>query len=418
MATETAERTGVFSFQVSRADLGPLVVDRLGLAPGEFSPLAPPLAGYAKGSGRLSAEAEPIAQEALAAKALRILADPSVRLLNQTGGGALAISQFTACHSHRVDPRAVAAIHPSFEGACLVQWFEDMAAYVAWWLILNATSTRAAVANYAPPPIRLEALVYLLHAVDAFRRRAYRSLLDYAPTERPAIAPAEFAESMQAAVRSRDMRWLLPALLNLTPNLASVTLEDRPEFPQALEQYGFLVPARERGTGEPLFVFGEAGLVMGVEFYRTWIQSVGFEATVRTPAGWRVAHRGFLAPTGLANHLFLFETDSAGACTVNHQAMGRDALDMKMMRLIGDAVEGKGLSAGAAAAPAPAARKAAARCPSCGGEVPEGSAFCNQCGARLSARQAAPAPTPTCKQCGAALAKGAKFCTHCGARSS
>jgi len=46
-------------------------------------------------------------------------------------------------------------------------------------------------------------------------------------------------------------------------------------------------------------------------------------------------------------------------------------------------------------------------CPSCKSHNPEGSQFCNNCGARLS---------NTCPNCGAPVASGMKFCNGCGTK--
>lgn len=229
MATQTSERAGAFSFQIGRNDLGPLVVDAVGLECDAWSPLAPLLESYRRGAGTPSAEAARIAADPTAAKALRILARPPFRMVNHTGGGSLPASYFTACGSLAVDGQAVAVLNPSYEGACLIQIFDRPHAFLAWWLILNAAQADAPMANYLPPPIRFESLVYLLHAVDAFRRGAYRSLLEYRPTDRASISPKEFAESMRESLRTRDLRWLMPAYLSLTPNLTTIALEDGPQ---------------------------------------------------------------------------------------------------------------------------------------------------------------------------------------------
>ena len=65
-------------------------------------------------------------------------------------------------------------------------------------------------------------------------------------------------------------------------------------------------------------------------------------------------------------------------------------------------------------------------CTVCGKDIPDGVAFCTECGAKAPAdnntekkevkQEAAPA-TRTCKKCGAELKEGVAFCTECGASS-
>lgn len=67
-----------------------------------------------------------------------------------------------------------------------------------------------------------------------------------------------------------------------------------------------------------------------------------------------------------------------------------------------------------------------ATCPNCGTQQPDGVAFCDECGARLSG--ASPDPSPraaaqqpptqvaaTCPDCGAPVVPGEAFCDNCGA---
>jgi len=45
-------------------------------------------------------------------------------------------------------------------------------------------------------------------------------------------------------------------------------------------------------------------------------------------------------------------------------------------------------------------------CPACGHDAPDGSAFCNGCGAKL---------VRTCASCGATPPPGSRYCNGCGA---
>lgn len=60
---------------------------------------------------------------------------------------------------------------------------------------------------------------------------------------------------------------------------------------------------------------------------------------------------------------------------------------------------------------AQAASDAATTCPSCGFKNPEGTKFCQECGAKLEAA----AGPKFCSSCGAQLEPGTRFCGSCGA---
>jgi len=65
--------------------------------------------------------------------------------------------------------------------------------------------------------------------------------------------------------------------------------------------------------------------------------------------------------------------------------------------------------------PAPTLPAAENRCPRCNAMVPEGAAFCQSCGNRLAAEEAAPpAPVQFCVHCGGRVREGARFCPTCG----
>ena len=415
----------VVTFQVAKGDLGPLVIDRLGIACTPRSPLASALDGYTAGTGSASDALAPVATSPDAAKAVAILARPGLVMSHRTGGGALPVSFYSACHQADADLDAWAVVSPSYRGAFLVQLFEDRYAFLAWWLTIHGSQADETVPNYIAPPTTLEETVYLLHAIDTFRRCAYQNQLDFAPSETPLIGVDAFTATLRDSVRSGDLRWLLPTFLALTPGLDLSAFDESAIHLQALVRRDFLIPAAIAGGPDDRLLFGEAGRVLGVEFFRSWFQAVGFETVTHTRSGWRVANRGLLAPTGIANHLFRVERDPAGRVRINHQALTRQDLDGELVRMIGHALDG---AAGAGGDDLPLAAPSATddserpptvdsrplktvadalTCATCGAALQPEQSFCTQCGAPSK---------PTCPDCGAIFEKCPRFCTACGAK--
>lgn len=57
-------------------------------------------------------------------------------------------------------------------------------------------------------------------------------------------------------------------------------------------------------------------------------------------------------------------------------------------------------------------------CPSCGAEIPAGSAFCSSCGAKVVKPEPAPREGKFCPQCHASVGENDLFCMSCGAKLS
>ena len=375
------------SFQINRSDVGPIFVDRLQLQWNEWSPFSKDLAAYERGSKAASAGVDEVVSHPRFRTVAQIVTNPDLWMSHRTGGGSVNVSFFTACWSRSTDSDAVVTVEPSFEGSVLLQLFATPVDYLAWWMELMTSKVSETTANFIPPLISLEALTYLLHAIDSYRRASFQSMLDFTPTEDPRIPSGDFVATMLDSIKSQDVRWLLPAFLLLTPGLDQYQFAPRDEDLSPLADHDFLVAEGDE-TGQSSFLrFGEAGKSMGVEFYRTWFMGVGFEITVLEAQKPRALRRAFLAPTALANHLFVLESDVNGGCTVNHQAFAVEQLATK----IGEILR-QGLSSPTTAAPVAQPETAEAA----GGDHP--------------------AAASSCAACGGALGPDAKFCPSCGAR--
>jgi hypothetical protein len=401
----------IFVFQVARQDLAPLLEDLLRLEVEERSPLASAMRLMDQdGRAGLSAPLRGLADEPLVRQAVAILAAPRLVIDQRAAGSALPFTFLTACHAPQVDPEAFALIAPTEDGAVLVQLFDSPWLFLAWWLDLHASAVEEPTANYIPPPVSYESLVYLFHTIDLFRRKASESQLSYTPSDL-SLPPDGFTITLKRAVQSRDLRWLLPAFLALMPRPEEIDFDDGPEPFEALARLGFLIRSEDGLLG-----FGEAGRAMGFEFDRTWFQATGFETAVQADGRWKTVTRAFLAPTALANHLVLEEPATAGegARTLNHQAMTLGILETRLAGLLNEAVL---LAGGAPSSLLPHETPDVATideqrvegsvyCRRCGRELRAGESFCPSCGG---------GQTVFCHACGEELREGASFCASCGA---
>ena len=406
-----------FSFQIAGKDLGPLVADLVKANAILNHQLSGLVKKYSAGKRvRASNELVKIAKDKSVARAIAILAAPDLIMANRTGGGSLPVSFFTACHAPSVDADAFVVMTPSFQGAFLIQIFDTRWLFLAWWLSQNAALVNEPAPNMIPPPVSYESLVYMFHAVDLFRRTAMESQLEFEPSMAPSLPVSDFGKFLKASVVSHDLRWLVPAFLGLTPGLDQLKFETDARHLEALYRHDFLYPAKREGKSKTpdKLVFGNAGRAMGTEFYRSWFQAVGFETLVRLSGRWEHAHSGFLAPTGLANHLILIGTDGPSQ-SVNHQAMTRDALDRKMLHLFDEEV----LTAAPGVEPEiepqtppkqdPSPQPAQAKQPVFSTPEP---AKTDTPPRALVAQQ--PTMKKFCTTCGKQLKPGIKFCTSCG----
>lgn len=332
----TRDEDPSLAFQIAACDLGPYLVDAVGRPPDEMSPLARDLAGYVPGSSRPSSDLDAVLAHPRARDVAAVTSCPSLRLWGRTGGGRVPVSTFAMCGRPATHPDLFVVVSPSFEDAFLIEVLDGVEEVAVWWGNRLASPAEGDVPNLLPPPVEPETLVYAFHTIDAFRRVILEGMLAYATTDHPVIAADEFSDSLHRSIRSRDLRWLLPAFLHLVPGLDVAGLNPTSEHLAVLTDRGLLGPSAERQNEGELLVFGEAGIALGTEFHHGWLSSAGFELLVRSAAGPTCVERGFLAPTPFTNHLVLLHPDDRSAA--NHQAMTRSRLIATVGELVDRAV--------------------------------------------------------------------------------
>jgi hypothetical protein len=342
-------------------------------------------------------------------RACRIAAQPDLYVTARTAG-ASGLSE-TRLHRKKAEGEWAVLTEAVEDGGILITAFPDYGAYLDAWEKDFAGPAVAPAANYIPPTVSLEEFLFVLHTVDSFRRVSYQNMLDHVFTSKAHITIPEFTGSMANSLKSMDIRWLLPSFMAVTPGVERYHTDLNAKHLEVLLTHDFF----ERGklaSGEDVLVFGEAGQIMGAEFFRSWLLSYGFEINALRPAGFQTLERFFIAPTVLTNHFVRLQDAQNGKATVNHQAYTADQLLTKFGELFGKAFSMDVSADSSALKPVqdtPPAAQAAAN-----SSAPKGDEKSADAGLEKAA--AAPPSPKFCRNCGSKLSAGAAFCTNCGAK--
>lgn len=368
-----------------------------GLALNTLSPLSLLLAGQNAGAN-LQPDLATLLGQADARQALKIAASPDLIVKGRIGGGSVDLMEFTLARSQPEGNRLV-LVAGAEQSSVLLRLFATGADFIGWFMGHYAGKNDQTVANYIPPTVELGEFLYMLHAIDAFRIASFKGMLAYQAGQRPTLRLPEFTESLHRAVRSKDIRWLLPAFLILTPGLDPAGFDLDAEKTRILMARKFLTLNQEQGSQEQVLGFAEAGQTMGVEFYRTWLVAAGFEIQAATPGGVSAISRVFFAPTALANHLVQIDPEKAAGrpIQVNHQAMTYSQLEQKLSQIFEQALSLPVVPLSMASTqdlvtaadnqsppvPAAASKPATRFCAQCGSPLQPGAKFCKSCGAKV-----------------------------------
>ncbi len=368
---------------VAVSDMGPLIVDRFGLEPGPLSPLLGFVGDGGNGSPSLSPEGSELAAVELTGRALSVLARPTLFFITLSGGAGEPVVQEVTCHAPSIEGEAFVSIAPAPDGTLVIQWHSNGWEFLARWLNTLATGASETTPNLIPPPTTAETLFYALHTIDAYRWSMMERHLAHEQVDgRPFITPGALVETMAADVESGDTRWLLPAFLAMMPGITPEVLGQHPQAFEQLEALDFLRMGRDE-SGEDVLLFGDAAIVMGEEFMRLWAGAAGFRIALGSDDGLVPLADGFLAATGLANHLVRATGEGAWGTVLNHQALTRDELETQMALMMAKALEAAGQAASPmeSAGPSPPPLDDQRLCPACGKPLAGGARFCGHCGA-------------------------------------
>ncbi|MDD5602990.1 MAG: hypothetical protein PHG48_02760 [Eubacteriales bacterium] len=335
---------GQYLIQIGKDDITEIFTKELGMKPNVFSPFyeygtekKPVAAETGEGGEQPGAEVNVEAIRSILADPVfvdiaKVLAYPQIKVRIRTGGGTVNLEESYLLG--RNDCIKVALVNENIENAFYIQIFDSIPDYTKWWTDAYAGGKTETVANYIPPDVSIGELIFILHAIDYYRRASYTSMLEYTPSGVIKIDTGDFATAMEKALRSRDIRWLLPAFAIMTPGLEKFTADIKLDDIAVLYAKNFLGNIQVNEGSPAQVVFGEAAKIMGTEFMRTWMICAGFEMNIFTPDGVRDGGRFFIAPTGLTNHL-IYMKPVKESLNVNHQALTTNHLDYMMKEILG-----------------------------------------------------------------------------------
>jgi len=418
---------GVRQFEATWSDLGRYAVGKWKLDTHAGSPLAAVCADPGAVSQPSIQALKAFGEDAELKRALTILTRPDHVMTIRLGGGALGYEEATLSHANAMGDFLV-MLGATEQGNAMVTVFSGPDVYAGWWMERYGGKNTETVPNPAPPRTTLGEFLIVLHAVDSFRRASYRSLLDYAPGVEPSVGYKEFFDTFQQAVRSKDIRWLLPAFLMLTPGLDKHEADFTQGSVEVLNRLDLVRSGKNQQTGEDRMLFTSNLRGMGVAVFRSWMMAMGCEITACSDTA-RTSHGSFfVAPTALANHFVTIEKDERGKSFANHQADTALQTEERLAAL----VRGMMLLAVPKAAPAPASpsapaangQKAAAATAATNAAVASTATAATASTATAAATAATAAPgaagagqTPGsafCHKCGNPLRPEERFCVSCG----
>ena len=443
------QTTGFYSFRITREDLGQLFIDIHGKRPEPVSPLFDLLKGYERTDKEISADVRKLADNSKTALIAAIFSHPSLLIKNRMGGGTTGLTATIAVHAPDICEQSFAMMKMISPDLLAFQLFDTPYHYLAWWLERSGCKTMEPCPNYMPPVLTFETSIYLLHCIDLFRRCIYQGMLDYREPIFRNITLETFFSSLASSIKAKDTRWLAPSFIALTPGLTPFPHKRSSNVLQIMNDLDFMIPIADQNGGSATLTFGEAGIAMGEEFYQSWFSSAGFEILLNTgDNSWSTLQKGYLAPTGLTNHLFVFDIDENDNLLTNHQALIRTELDSRMTHLILQSMkadpqqvlmsssakksedehtlkhepdgEGANKSGSEGEEDNKITQNNTGVCQNCDAVLQYGQKFCSSCGQKVGDKPMEPEKKEKllCPDCGANITDDLIFCTECGERLS
>jgi hypothetical protein len=337
--------------RVAQSDIAPLF-----LSDAKCNALSP----FAKEAGNgaaPSADLEPITTHPLYGPVRHVLTSPDLQINHRLADFESGMTVFSAYFSKSYGQQCIVILYPAPNDSFLIRVCSSVEEYLYWWLALLATKTERPADNLIGEQMPMESLIYILHAIDSHKRMYYKAALNFDEDDAPFVSTSEFSESLLQSMSQPNLSWLLCSFMRATPELNQCQINPRPEHFEPMMRLDVMQPGTV--NTEPVFVFGEAGRRLGLEFRNGWNLSMGLSAAV--PAGDSVAtiNRCYLAPTHSTNHLFEL-IPGPQQWIANHSVLTFNALLERCIKMIDDGLTYDPVKAAAEASQAAIAAAASA----------------------------------------------------------
>ncbi|MDD3654205.1 MAG: zinc ribbon domain-containing protein [Desulfotomaculaceae bacterium] len=299
------------------------------------------------------------------------LLEPDLKIEYKSGGSGTADDQYYTLLAS--DGQSVLVQLINSQGEILLVLFPDWEKYLEWWTGLYASPGMSVYQAVFPDVMATEVLVCAVHCVDIYRRSYMESMLDYSGSLNLSLTTQDFVQLLKRSLSSKDKRWLLPAMFEVTPGLKNSRIALKPEHIKQVAELGFVT------SKEAILTLGERSRIMGTEFITSWMGATGWQATALFVGEERSLSRVVLAPTAFANHLFSFETGPGGESRFRHQAGTIPELTQSLVQWM----ESLRKTAASGAVNVKTAEERAPRvkfCGHCGSKIRPGKKFCTSCG--------------------------------------
>lgn len=190
-------------------------------------------------------------------------------------------------------------------------------------IINHGNKSEIITKNILPSSCELDEFICLLNSIDMYRKCYYESMLGYKRNDVIKFTVQEYTDQLNDVVAGKDIRWLTPCFMLLVPNLPKVRMTDSSML-MIMEQ-NICSMMKHKETGEVSLHFTDEGQGLGLEFEKTWNDTIGFEFKNK-----QVTKKAFLAVTALANHFVTIDQK------VNHQNFHYEQLNMKLTDMINE----------------------------------------------------------------------------------